>query len=211
MQLRVNYGSKMGNFVRRADLWGGLCWSLVACPQRWFQTAQWLTASSPLEMVKVFSFHSMHCNGPIIFSMIRSKCNFLKRAFSQIKSFIKFVFFSQLPSHHLVNGHKVSSIYHLPPNHPALVLSLCLFCLISLSVCFLCFLCLSVLSVCVLWFCLSVCSWLCSFFFTTRTMCAVSTVHGIEKLFKSRRDLFTASKKVAVERIWWQNGFTRLA
>ena len=26
----------------------------------------------------------------------------------------------------------------------------------------------------------------------------------------SRRDLFTASKKVAVERIWWQNGFTRL-
>ena len=33
-------------------------------------------------------------SGPIFFSMIRSKCNFLKRAFSQNKSFIKFVFFS---------------------------------------------------------------------------------------------------------------------
>ena len=86
-------------------------------------------------------------SGPIFFSMIRSKCNFLKRAFSQIKSFIKFVFFSQLPSHHLVNSHKVSSIYHLPPNHPALVLSLCLFCLFSLSVCFVC-MCTLVLSVC---------------------------------------------------------------
>ena len=27
----------------------------------------------------------------------------------------------------------------------------------------------------------------------------------------SRRDLFTAPKKAAVERMWWQNGFTRLA